>query len=259
MEETVNIQTPEAPATVFAFGPEEGSRDDASMTEEVTNTADETVVEPEGSEGADGPEGEENPQKKIGWAFASQRRRMQEEYDRKLEQDPVRQLGMLMVEDLRAGGNLSLEEAVEQVRTGFIQAVAKRENISPVLAQKLFSQNVQPMQEQTPEQQADAEANRIVQEVEAAKKPEGFNAEKAFSDPEFINLVTTMPAEAAIRLYHAEQQLQNQKQDLAEKMRARKAVPQPMGNAAPVKQVTDWMEATDEQFWEEYRRRERNR
>lgn len=257
MEENTVMEAP-APATVFAFAPEEPVVD--APEEEAVESADEgeqtpmdnTVEESEDSEVVDAPS--EGHQKDIGRAFARESERIRKQYAKKLENDPLRSIGKLMVDDLMSNEGITEEEAIKKVNDNFLKAVARRDNISPNVAKKLYAPPVlQPMDT------TDDQVNEIMDAVAAAPKPDGFDEEVAFNDPAFADLLTQFPADAAIRIYHAEQMARNAPQDIAEKLRARKAIPQsiqPQKTAAPKK---DWMSVSSEEFMAEKARRNKYR
>lgn len=264
MEETVMTPAESAPATVFAFAPEDmGSPVDAGeaaapVGEEAQAPKEQTVGGAEAPEEVDAPLPETKDQKDIGRAFAAERKRLQAQFDKQLADDPLRALGRLMVEDLRSSGEITSEEdAIEKATENFLKAVAKRDNISPNVARRLYGVDQQARAKEVPN--ADAEAQRIMEAVEAAPKPAGFNAAEAYQDMEFVSMLTEMPVDKAIRLYHAEHTASHEKQDLAEKLRARQAVPQSMTPQQPVSPVTDWGKVDTAAFFAEKERRARNR
>lgn len=246
-----------APATVFAFAPEETAVD-APVEEAAVEPADEgeqapaeeTVEESEDSVAVDAPS--DGKQKDIGIAFRKESERIRRQYEKKLANDPLRSIGKLMVEDMMSNEGISEEDAIRRVNDNFLKAVAKRDNISPNVAKKLYG--TQPVIDETDSQIAD-----IVDAVEAAEKPDGFNEEAAYNDPKFADLLTRFPAEAAIRIYHAEQQAANASQDIAEKLRARKAIPQSITPQKTATVKTDWMAVSSEEFRAEKARRNKYR
>lgn len=262
MEETVIMTNESAPATVFAFAPEDVSPVDAGEAADpvgdgVQGADEQTVVGADAPEGVDAPLSEAKDQKDIGRAFAAESRRLQAKYEKQLADDPVRALGRMMVEDLMTSGELSEADAIQKATDNFLKAVAKRDNISPNVARRLYG--MEQARAQSAPEQPDAEIQRIVAEVEAAPKPKGFDAAAAYNDEEFLTMLQQMPADKAIRLYHAEHRATQEKQDIAEKLRARQAVPQTMVPQQPVSPVTDWSKVDSEAFFAEKERRARNR
>lgn len=269
MENSVNTSAPEvvandsAPATVFAFAPEDTEQSPVDAGDvpavEQEEQAEQTVEEPKSSDGVDDQFAEKKGQKDIGKAFAAESKRLEAKYRKQLETDPIRMLGKLMIDDLRENSDLSEEDAIKTATDNFLKAVAKRENISPNIARRLYGvkgeEAAQTEQHSTP----DDEAQRILADVEAATKPAGFDMEAAFSDQAFIDLLTTVPAEIAIRLYHAEHRVGTEAQDLAEKLRARQSVPKTMVPSQPVSPKTDWLSVDSAAFQAEKERRRKLR
>ena len=255
MEETT-VNVPEAPATVFAFAPEDTSPVDAG--EEAAPAGDEaqgteqTVTDGEPSSGVDARDPQS--QKDIGKAFAKESRRIREQYDKKLKEDPYYRLGRLMADDVRYSGDVELSEAdaLKKATDNFMSAVAKRDNLSKSAARRLYGME---QKEESPETRVQS----IIEELEAAEKPEGFDLAAAAADDAFVNLLAEMPAGLAVRLYHAEHRAAAEKQDLAEKLRARQAIPQSMTTTQPVTPKTDWMSASSDAFFAEKERRRKSR
>lgn len=261
MEETVITTNDSAPATVFAFAPEDVNPVDAGEAAEpvgdgVQESDQQTVVGANAPEGVDAPLPEAKDQKDIGKAFAAESRRLQAKYEKQLADDPMRALGKMMVEDLMSSGEMSEADAIQKATDNFLKAVAKRDNISPNVARRLYGMEQAKAQS---EPNRDAEIQRIVAEVEATPKPDGFDAATAYNDPEFVTMLTEMPVDKAIRLYHAEHKVSHEKQDIAEKLRARQAVPQSMVPQQPVSPVTDWSKVDSAAFFAEKERRAKNR
>ncbi len=270
MENSVNTSAPEAvvndsaPATVFAFAPEDTEQNPVDAGDvpavEQEEQAEQTAVEPtEGSDGVSDQLAEAKGQKDIGRAFRAESKRLEEKYRKQLETDPIRLLGKLMIDDLLENSDLSEEDAIKTATENFLKAVAKRENISPNVARRLYG--VKGEKAQTAEQHStpDDEAQRILADVEAATKPAGFDLETAFADQTFIDLLTQVPAEIAIRLYHAEHRVGTEAQDLAEKLRARQSVPKTMVPSQPVSPKTDWLSVDSAAFQAEKERRRKLR
>ena len=260
MEETV-VTAPE-PATVFAFGPEDAPVDETQPAEpagEEVQATDDQTVEPEKSE--EGVDGQESDQDKVNKAIGKEKARIREqakqEYERKLAEDPYRQLGQLMADDLMTNKGLSEEEAIKEATDNFLKAIAKRDNVSIGMARKLYGKEVKETVKQAVDEQS--EIDRIVAEVQAAEKPEGFDEAKAYADEAFLELLREMPAKAAIRVYMAEQKANNVGQDIAEKLKARQAIPQSTRPQQTAKPKTDWLNASREEFLAEKARRQKFR
>jgi len=281
MEETA-VSTQESvqeftPATVFEFAPEEDSAPvDAGEAAEPAGegaqdapkeTGDGEKQSPEGVAGPDGAK----KQKDVGSAFAKEKRRVEARekarYEEALRNDPLRKLGRLMVDDVRQGGDMTEEDAISAATENFLKAVAKRDGISPNVARKLYGAEIQKSVEQAAKAETedpdipdpDAEAQRIWEEVEAADKPEGFDADAAYKDREFVQLLTEMPAAAAIRVWHAERQAATAKQDIAERLLARQNIPQMTKPAQQATPKTDWTRVDRATFLAEKERRRKSR
>jgi len=257
MEETNAVVAEQSePATVFAFGPEDqvdADRDGA----ELLGGGGEAPEDEQGVNGdADRFDGMEN--KDIGRAFAEERRRIEEKYRRQMDDDPTMRLGRLMVNDLMEQRGISEEEAVETATENFLKAVAKREGISPTVARKLYGNEVRSeMREAFEEPAVDEKADAIMKDYMSAPKPHGFDESIAENDPEFIQMLTEMPASAAIRVWTAERGTQNARQDIAEKLMARQSIPQMTRSMHTVTPRVDWTKVDSATFRAEKERRQK--
>lgn len=272
MEEVKAVET--QAATVFAFAPETAPVDEAQ--DEHVQTPDEesgTVGEPKAqdaeqaeaqTEAVDAPAGKKT-QKDIDSAIGREKRRIEEreraKYEERLSKDPIRSLGKLMVDDLIQSKGLSEEAAVQEATDNFLKAIAKREGITPTVARKLYGGAVkQEFAEQVEEnKEPQLKVDRIVAELNAAKKPDGFDEETAYADDAFIELLTKYPVEAAIRIYHAETREAHAKQDIAEKLMARQRLPQMTKPGQTATPTTDWTKVDSKTFMAEKERRRRER
>ena len=262
MEETVVNEAP-APATVFAFGPEDSAPVDEAQQ---ADPAGEEAQEPEqqtvdAEQSADGVDGQLTEQEKVSRAIGKEKHRIREqarqEYQQKLEADPARQLGQLMIDDLMTNKGLSADDAAKEATENLLKAIAKRENMSVGMTKKLYGREVKQAVSEAAEQQS--EIDRIVADVQAAEKPEGFDESAAYSDEAFLELLREMPAKAAIRVYMAEQKASHAGQDIAEKLKARQAIPQASRPQQAVTPKTDWLNASREDFLAEKARRQKYR
>ena len=259
MEETV-VTTPE-PATVFAFGPEDAPVDEAQSAEpageEVQAPSEQTV---EAEESAEGVDAQLTDQDAVNKAIGKEKHRIREqakqEYERKLKDDPVRQIGQLMVDDLMTNKGLTEEEAIKKAVDNFLTVIAKRDGVSVGVARKLYGNEIR---QEVKKETSQPDIDRIVAEVQAAEKPEGFDEATAYEDPEFLGLLQEMPAKAAIRVYMAERKANHAEQDVAERLKARKAIPQSTRPQQPVTPKTDWTQVSTEDFMKEKARRQRLR
>ena len=194
MEETVETS---APATVFAFGPEESVPVDevqeAAPVGEEAQESEQQMVEAE--ESADGVDTQPSEQDKVSKAIGKEKHRIREqarqEYEKKLSEDPVRQLGKLMLDDLMTNKDLSEEDAIKEATDNLLKAIAKRDNVSVGVAKRLYGQQVKQTVQQTAEE---PDIDTIVEEVRKAPKPEGFDESVAYQDDSFLELLQEMPA-----------------------------------------------------------------
>lgn len=263
MEETVATESP-APANVFAFGPEDSPApvDEGQQAEPVGEEAQASEGQTvEAGEPVDGVDAQLTDQESVNRAIGREKHRIREqarqEYEKKLAEDPTRQLGQLMIDDLVNNKGLSEEDAIKEATDNFLKAIAKRDGVSVGVAKKLYGKDIQNGVRQAASQQS--EIDRIVADVQAAPKPEGFDEASAYADPAFLELIQEMPAKAAIRVYMAEQKASHAGQDVAEKLKARKAIPQSTRPQQPVTPKTDWTQVSTEDFMKEKARRQKFR
>jgi len=261
MEETVVTESP-APANVFAFGPEDSSSVDEGNAEpagEEVQASDEQTVEAE--ESAEGVDAQQTDQDKVNRAIGLEKHRIREqarkEYEQKLSDDPYRYLGKLMADDLMTQKGLSEEEAIKMATDNFMEAMAKRDNVSIGTARKIYGREAKQFAQQAVNVQS--EIDRIVADVHSAPKPEGFDEQAAYQDESFLKMLQEMPAEAAIRVWTAERKASQAKQDVAEKLKARQAIPQSIRPQQPVTPKTDWTQVSREDFLKEKERRQKFR
>ena len=249
------------PATVFSFGPEEsspvGAGEEAEAAGEEASQDSEQVEEPEGSDGNDARESE---QKRINEVLYRERQRMQRKYER----DDAYKLGRMMIDDLmRQDNTLSKKDAGKKAINNFYSAVSKRDGVAQSVLQDI--QDLKDRRQAEPEEDEDP-VEMIYQEVLAAPKPRGFDERKAYTDPAFIQLLTgcdqngnqidePMPAKYAIQVYMANQRASQAEYDVAEKVRAGKALPKSIKPQQRVSPRTDWMKVSDEDFLKEKERR----
>jgi hypothetical protein len=247
------------PATVFSFGPEEGRVDAGTEAEAAGEEApqdSEQVVEPEGSDGVDT---QLSDQARINQAIGREKARIRQKY----EQDDAYRLGRMMIDDLmRQDDTLTKADAGKKAIDNFNRAVSKRDGVALSVLQDI--QDLKAQRQTEPED--DDLVEQIYQDVLNAPKPRGFNEQKAYSDPEFIRLLTgcdergnqvdePMPAKYAIQVYMANQRASQAEYDVAEKVRAGKALPQSIKPQQRVSPRTDWTKVSDEDFLKEKERR----
>lgn len=248
------------PATVFSFGPDENSQVDAGNNAEAAGEEapqdGEQVVEPEGADGVD-------TQPSEGQRINQVVRREKAKIRQKYEQDDAYKLGRMMIDDLmRQDETLTKADAGKKAIDNFNRAVSKRDGVALSVLQDIQDLKAQ----RQPEPEDDDPVEQIYQDVLNAPKPKGFNEQKAYSDPEFIRLLTgcdergnqvdePMPAKYAIQVYMANQRASQAEYDVAEKVRAGKALPQSIKPQQRVSPRTDWTKVSDEDFLKEKERR----
>ena len=245
------------PATVFSFGPEESQVSADTNAEAVGEGEPQQTGDEGGTEVSDAPQ--QSDRERISKAIKSEKARIKQKY----ESDDAYRLGRLMIEDLmRQDSTLTKADAGRKAIDNFNRAVSKRDGVALSVIQDIqeLKQNRQP------EPEEEDEVEQIYREVLDAPKPKGFDEQKAYSDPEFIKLITgcdehgnkvddPIPAKYAIRLYMANQRASQAEYDVAEKVRAGKSLPQSMKPQQRVSPRTDWTKVSDEEFLKEKERR----
>jgi len=208
-------------------------------------------------EGGDGPEQETQPDQQEKEERAnvyagmerSIRQRYQREYEQKLQSDPVMQIGRDIVEDIMQVTGATREEAIRLANENFVNAVAKRENVSPMIARSL-KQRQQPQENKDPD--IYERAAQIHRDMEKMELPSGFDFEAAKQDIAFAEMLLNMPTEVAVWKYHAQQAEKRAKsapEEMAERIKARATIPQPMKPQQPVTPKIDFDAMTDEEFF----------
>lgn len=274
MNESVNQEAAGAAvesANVFAFAPEPESGGFATSHEQ----KDAGAVDAQRSAGAQGkeqrkeqtqPTQQKKPQpgqKDTGYAFKLESERREKkareeaaaEYSEKLAKDPIRAVGLRMVNAIVKETGMTEEQAIAEADKRFYDGIAAREKISPAMA-RVFFKDEAPSQQikgaeakpaEKPTQQGEADDGEsqegsqeqrvasIVGKLKGMQMPEGFDMASAVEDEHFIDLLLDddyTPA-AAVRTYHAEQRAKqaeekanNAPQVVAEQLRARSAMPQ---------------------------------
>lgn len=262
VESTPQVQEEVAPATVFAFAPEDsGSPVNAgNNADAVGEEAPQSENETGGPEGPDGNGTQVSDQERFTKAIGREKARIKQRY----ESDDAYKLGRMMIDDLmRQDDSLTKDAAGKKAIENFNKAVSKRDGVALSVLQ-----DIQALKDQnrTPEPDEDDLVESIYQEVMNAPKPKGFDENKAYTDPEFIRLLTgcdergiqvdePMPAKYAIQLYMANQRASQAEYDVAERVRAGKALPQSMKPQQRVSPKTNWLNVSDEDFLKEKERR----
>lgn len=192
-----------------------------------------------------------DPQDRVGAAFAAERRRIEaryrREYEEKLANDPMRSFGQRMVEQVARQHGVTLEQAAAIAEESMYKSIAEQEGVSPAVARAIFGGQMarpQPQQDNSPE----AFAARVRRDLETAELPEGFDFDASVQDIGFVELLTKYPVEAAARIYHSEKRAQQAPKDMAERIKARQAIPQPMSPQQPVTPQVDFNTIPDEEY-----------
>lgn len=256
MEEN-SVINESAPATVFEFAPEEDSVEVVDAPQEEVAEADskeETApVEEKVKESEDSASGDNSfkGQKDIGKAFANESKRLERKFAKERDADPLRKIGKMFVDDLMSTEGLSEEDAIKKVNSNAIEAFAKRDNVSPNIAKKLYQQESVPQTEEDRVQE-------LVDEFVALDKPQGWKDE-FYGDPELAELIKEYSPKAALRIYMADKKAQNAPQDIAEKLKARAGVPQSMKPQSTATPKVDWTKVDTKDFLAEKERRRKFR
>ena len=252
-----------APATVFGFAPEAVSAPQEPETTqaagvETPQQAEQTGMEAEAPDGVVGQSPLTNSQKReVKSAFANERRRRDAEIAKakaEFEQSPRYRFGDQLIRDVMEAEGIDEATAIGEVEKRLVEAFAKRENVSPGVARMLLTRNAaqpQPQQESNEEK-----ADRIVGDLLSVQLPDGFDLDKAIEDEAFQGLLVELPASAAVRVYAAEQRVAQAEQRaaqapaaLAEQLRARQAIPQPMRTNQSVTVNPDYTNMPAKDFW----------
>lgn len=196
---------------------------------------------------------QERDQKDIGEAFSRERARLeakyQREYEQRLQSDPMRAVGEQIIQDIMRSKGVPQEVALQMANDNIIRALAAKEGVSPNVARMLFQQNQQRPQERQQEPDMNSRARQIREEVSNMDLPEGFDFEAAIQDEQFVETLLKWPTEAAIQVYHAQQQAKNAPKQVAEQLRARAALPQSMKPQQPVTPKIDYDNMSTEDFF----------
>ncbi|HMM30354.1 MAG TPA: hypothetical protein PKB13_01115 [Clostridia bacterium] len=258
MEESVNLAPVETNATESTVAAPVDGEQRTSAAELLglvppQETPAETPVEKvEEKPAVDAPK-QGDGQDKVGHAFAQERKRIQQQFEQKLANDPLRILGQQIVGDIkRVQPDISEAEALTIATNNLMQAISAREGITPNVARAIYGQAVQnAVQPAEPtETDTNERAAHIAEELTTMQMPDGFDLVKAKDDPAFLQLLWDMPASAAVRVYHAEQSAKTAQtkaaQDVAEKLQARQQLPQPMAKELPVTPNVDYNTMSDD-------------
>lgn len=252
-----------APATVFEFAP-----DVVSAYQEPENTpeagvetpqqAEQTGIEANASDGVVDQSPLTNSQKReVKSAFANERRRRDAEIARakaEFEQSPRYRFGDQLIRDVMEAEGIDEATAIGEVERRLVEAFAKRENVSPGVARMLLTRNT--AQPQPQQERNEDKAQRIVEDLLSVQLPDGFDMDKAIEDEVFQGLLVELPASAAVRVYAAEQRVAQAEQRaaqapamIADQLRARQAIPQPMRTDQSVAVTPDYANMPTKDFW----------
>lgn len=240
---------------------------DALPTEDgQQGTPDQTVDD----SGVDGPAQGEDAQKDIGAAFAAERRRIEARerarYEQMLQSDPARTVGHRMLTDLMHRQGITMEQAVQMAETSFIRAFAEREGVTENVARMMISnmQQRQAAQQPTGAPDINTRAAQIQQELATVELPHGFDFDEAIKDEEFAQmLVDGAPVRVAasvyMRLAQANQRAAQAPQQIADKLKARQGLPQPVKPQQPANPQLDPYALSDEQILQHRQQRMKQR
>lgn len=253
------------PANYFGFGPDDVSGQQETKEEAAQAGDGEPAPAKQTGEAEESTDGVADQlagkaQAEIGTAFKNERKRAEEkykrEYEEKLEADPARVRGMRMIQDVMDREGLSYDDAVKAIDERWYEAIAKRDNTSPHVIRELDRMK-HPAKTKTPEVKEEAAedttawANKVVSEImEMDNQPEGFELRDAIKDAAFLELLQQYPPQAAVRVYQAERRAAQAPQDVAEKLRARKSLPQSERAQKAVSPTVDYGTMSDSDFLE---------
>lgn len=213
----------------------------------------EQPAEPEQAAQEDDAPRQGDPQDKVSAAFAEQRRKIEaryrREYEEKLANDPMRSFGQRMVEQVARQHGVTLEQAAAIAEESMYKSIAEQEGVSPAVARAIFGGPMaRPQQPVQQDNSPEAFAARVRRDLETAELPEGFDFDASVQDIGFVELLTKYPVEAAARIYHSEKRAQQAPKDMAERIKARQAIPQPMSPQQPVTPQVDFNTIPDEEY-----------
>ena len=153
-----------------------------------------------------------------------------------------------MIQDIIDTQGVSAEEAVKLARDNYAKAVAEREGISEGMARRLMRESAPKPTMPTPDEMAGRVRADIAQMQMYNQLPDGFNFSEAVADTAFVQLLTEMPTQLAVRLYAAEKRASTAKQDVAEKILANKQLPKQEKPQQAAKPKVDYFAMSDNEF-----------
>lgn len=200
------------------------------------------------------PQREENvsEQTRIDHAMYAEKRRVEERTRREMMQHPAFMVGNRMLNQIMQSHKTDINGAQKIFNDNYIASIAEREGISENVARAIYGKDVetQPAARTMNDYAAD-----IRNEIASADLPEGFDFENAIQDTNFAQLLWRSrenPAELAVMVYDLRKKVDAAPREMADKIRARQAIPQPI-KAAPTNTTPNLWAMSDEEF-EEYMR-----
>ena len=209
-----------------------------------------TVIEEDGGDGQQ-PAAQTDDQAEKNRVYAGMERSIKARLQKQFDADPEVAFARKLIGYYAQARGLERKDAVNFAESQFLQAVATMENVSPNVARMLYQKQEQPEQRtETNEEMTARRAREIEEDLKSIEMPEGFNFREAVKDERFAEMLLKegWPTEAAIRVYHAENMAKNAPAEMAERLKARAAIPQPMKPQQPVAPKLDFNAMSDEEF-----------
>lgn len=204
----------------------------------------------------DAPEAVQEPQKeelvdeqtRVNRAMGAEKRRIEERTRKAMMQDPAFIVGQRMLGQIMQSHNTDANGAMRIFENNYYATLAEENGVSENVARAIWGRQ----HEEAHEPSMDDHAKSIRDEIAAADLPEGFDFDEAINDNRFATLLWRSrenPAELAAHVYHLEKKVAAASQEMADKIRARQAIPQPI-KAAPTNTIPDYWAMSDEEFAE---------
>lgn len=248
MEETVAMETRQ---TVDAPAENEDGYEKDLLAEEWQDsepTVEETAVDaPEAAK----PQRDEevSEQTRIDRAMYAEKRRVAEAARREAFNHPAYQAGNRILSQIMQTHKTDLNGALEIFNNNYIASIAEQEGVSENVARALFGGDIAAP---AVHKSVDEYAADIRGEIETANLPDGFVFNEAIKDEEFARLLLRSrqnPAELAAYAYHLQKKVDAAPREMADRIRARQAIPQPI-KAAPTNPIPNVWTMTDDEFAE---------
>lgn len=240
METITATQESEATTSV---GAEDTFASEELYSENEQQEAREQTAETDGVDGQS-PGEEQIDQRRIGEAFRRERERIQRQFEE--QYSPAIDVGMRLIEDIMSAKGVSMQQAAAIAEQNYIKAWAAREGVSENAARRMLTGQRQAARE--PRQDMQTKAVQFWDEVYSMDLPSGFDPVTAVQDIEFVELLTEMPTKRAVELYHAKQAAGKAPQEIADKLRARQAIPRAEKVQQPAKPKLDFDTMPSEDF-----------